>query len=108
MTTNMQGATERGWMEDVRTVLAQELEEQLARLNELTGDVPDPGEAATRAALIGSVEQRVTDVRDALRRIEDGSYGQCERCGNTIPRERLEIMPHARLCVPCQQARATV
>ena len=41
-------------------------------------------------------------IDDALMRIEDGTYGTCEDCGKKINRERLKIMPFAKLCVACQ------
>jgi RNA polymerase-binding protein DksA len=41
-------------------------------------------------------------VQSALVKIEDGVYGLCERCEEPIPRKRLDAVPWARLCVPCQ------
>ena len=38
----------------------------------------------------------------ALERLEDGSYGQCESCGNAIGKLRLQAYPRATLCVPCK------
>ncbi len=38
----------------------------------------------------------------ALTRIENGEYGLCTVCGKEIPKERLEAVPHTRLCVPCK------
>lgn len=40
-------------------------------------------------------------VRAALKRIEVGTYGECARCGDDIPKKRLEIVPHAALCAKC-------
>ncbi|MFC5983603.1 TraR/DksA C4-type zinc finger protein [Knoellia sp. GCM10027209] len=40
-------------------------------------------------------------MRQALARLEAGSYGICERCGEAIPGERLEARPVARTCVGC-------
>jgi RNA polymerase-binding transcription factor DksA len=57
------------------------------------------------AALIASCRRAVADTAQALRRIADGSYGTCERCTASIPLERLEILPHARFCMPCQRRR---
>jgi len=42
-------------------------------------------------------------IDEALRRIEDGSYGKCESCGNDISAARLEAVPHARLCIACKE-----
>ena len=38
----------------------------------------------------------------ALERLEDGSYGQCESCGNAIGKLRLQAYPRATLCVTCK------
>ena len=35
----------------------------------------------------------------ALARIDDGTYGRCERCGQEIEEERLEALPYATLCI---------
>jgi RNA polymerase-binding transcription factor DksA len=37
----------------------------------------------------------------ALERLKDGTFGQCEACGVSIPRERLEALPYTRYCVSC-------
>jgi DnaK suppressor protein len=44
------------------------------------------------------------DTRDALRRIDEGTYGWCQQCSAPIPFERLDAIPHARLCVSCPDA----
>jgi len=46
--------------------------------------------------------QMVADIDSALQRIEDGTYGVCERCGNPIPEARLEALPTARFDAACQ------
>lgn len=43
-----------------------------------------------------SLESRLKDVLDALEKIENGTYGICEKTGMEIPRERLEALPTAR------------
>ena len=108
-------------LEGIRTTLEAErvnLEHQLADHGVPAGaegievDIDegfaDSGHAtAERSQLISLVEQlrdAHADTVRALRKIEEGTYGRCERCGETIPPERLEAMPRARLCVPCKQA----
>ncbi|MBM3322843.1 hypothetical protein FJY69_05145 [candidate division WOR-3 bacterium] len=54
--------------------------------------------------LKGMEAKTLREIESALRRIEDGTYGKCERCGNAVPPERLELVPHARLCVKCLKA----
>ena len=41
-------------------------------------------------------------VKVALDRLDDGTYGTCETCGQAIPRERLEALPFAGQCVSCK------
>ena len=41
-------------------------------------------------------------VRDALARIEEGTYGQCLRCGHVIPKIRLNALPYTPYCVKCE------
>lgn len=91
------------WLTELKTTLTHEFEAQTARLTELTADTGDPAEAHTNAALIAATRQSLAQITDALRRLSSGSYGDCEKCGTPIPRERLEILPQARFCVPCQQ-----
>lgn len=54
-------------------------------------------------ALLSMDRKALIQVDEALERIENGTYGKCEECGDTIPIERLEILPYATLCVACQQ-----
>ena len=57
-----------------------------------------------KAFLFASVEGRKElEIREALQRIYDGTYGVCETCGRPIARLRLEAVPYVRLCVSCKQ-----
>lgn len=47
--------------------------------------------------------QQVREIQAALARIEDGTYGDCARCGEPINPKRLEMLPTARLCIRCQE-----
>lgn len=55
--------------------------------------------------LLEQVETELRDVEDALRRLEEGSYGRCEVCGQPIPDERLEANPTARFDIEHERAR---
>jgi DnaK suppressor protein len=46
--------------------------------------------------------QIVADIDQALLRIDEGSYGECARCGKEIPERRLEAVPTARYDAECQ------
>ena len=63
---------------------------------------PDLIEREKNVALVSQLERKKEDVEAALRLIEKGKYGICERCGKEIPTERLEVRPDATLCVQCQ------
>lgn len=52
-------------------------------------------------ALVRQATQHLDDVDAALARLDDGSYGRCEVCGQAIAAERLEVRPTARTCVAC-------
>lgn len=67
----------------------------------------DSGQATAEKALVlsmaeGAIET-LREVDAALKRIDNGTYGRCESCGNEIPAERLDARPVARLCVTCKQ-----
>lgn len=48
-------------------------------------------------------KRKIEKIDDALERIEDGSYGECEECGVKVPKARLKVMPFAKYCVDCQE-----
>jgi DnaK suppressor protein len=61
---------------------------------------------AERARVISVVKALKSNLRwvdRALTKMELGTYGTCERCGNPIAMERLEALPWAILCIDCKQ-----
>ena len=42
-------------------------------------------------------------IDEALRRVRNGSYGKCSECEENITHERLEAVPHARMCITCKE-----
>ena len=56
-------------------------------------------------ALVGSLRDTLSDIDEALNKIDNGTYGVCERCSGPIGEPRLEAMPAARLCIACASAR---
>ena len=57
-----------------------------------------------KAFLFASVKKkRLDEVDMALARIEAGTFGRCESCGQLIPPKRLERLPDASLCVSCKE-----
>ena len=112
-----------GW--DARSALERDRARTRQRLAALTGDYADivaasldsnaddehDPEGATIAfersqvgALAEQARQHLVEVDAALRRLEEGGYGRCERCGGDIALERLQLQPDAMACVPCLAA----
>lgn len=58
--------------------------------------------------LIHNEETLLEDVREALNRIEEGTYGVCQECGNAIAEARLEALPATPYCIDCAQKLASV
>ncbi len=92
--------------------LRKMLEEQrVFRRDQLTGPASGRGggepETASRRevrdALCTTARMVLADVEAALRRMDDGGYGRCLRCGHAIALPRLRIVPQARYCSPCHR-----
>lgn len=54
--------------------------------------------------LASSRQESLYDIEDAIRRVDDGTYGACESCGGAIERPRLKALPFAKKCMACQNA----
>jgi DnaK suppressor protein len=101
--------TERDRLERVIADHERELEE--ARMTETSAErSPDPGSAEAGSMNFEyekelSLGQNTIDllrkVERALNRVDDGTYGLCESCGQPIPVARLEVLPYATECVTC-------
>ena len=84
---------------------------QLARVRQILKSEIDPDtedgasdleEHEHAAALVPSLEQKLKTIDHALQRVQQGTYGLCERCGQPIDPARLEIVPEATFCMPCK------
>jgi len=53
-------------------------------------------------ALSAQARAAVDEIDRALAKMDAGTYGVCERCGNPIPKARLKALPYASLCVACK------
>jgi DnaK suppressor protein len=59
---------------------------------------------STALNLASRQSQLIEEIDDTLRRIDDGTYGQCALCGKPIDEERLKAMPSARYDAACDAA----
>jgi DnaK suppressor protein len=110
---------------DIRAMLDEELRSSRENLNQIQGDIDalarderQEGTAPTnhmadegsnvyeRERLLTirtELEERALLVEAAQARIEDGTYGTCQRCDQPIPEARLEALPFAMYCIECQE-----
>jgi RNA polymerase-binding transcription factor DksA len=81
-------------------------QESLAELSSVDQHPADSGTETfnrERDLAIGEqVEAELDDVEAALERLENGTYGTCEACGQPIEEERLEALPATRFCLTDQ------
>ncbi len=70
------------------------------------GDVCDIAssdrERDLRLRLTERDREKLRQIEEALERIEEGSFGICEKCGAKIPKGRLNVMPFTTTCVECK------
>jgi RNA polymerase-binding protein DksA len=53
--------------------------------------------------LIETEQATLTEIDEALARIDSKEFGQCVACGGLIPKSRLKIQPHAKHCIECKR-----
>jgi DnaK suppressor protein len=94
-----------------RTKLRSALVEELSALRELSlaSNSSEMADLALEHAnedvtsqLAECETRELHDIDAALERIADGTYGDCQNCGQPIPRERLRALPYAMYCIACQ------
>lgn len=92
-----------------------EAEREEVRLTETSSDrSPDPNtaeggslafEMEKELSILENTRDILAKVEEALTRIEEGTYGVCDVCGESIPVARLEALPYTKMCVNCASAR---
>jgi DnaK suppressor protein len=109
-------ATREEEIKKIKKQLLKMKEEILQRLKNAkedstrTRDIGDEGDAASDAisretslALENRDLEILKEIEYALHKMEIGTYGICESCGDEIPIERLKVLPFARYCLECQE-----
>ena len=84
--------------EDFRTIIEDLDPKDLADI------AADDIDRKTLEALGTQALRRLQLIESALARIENNKYGRCARCSKKIPRERLESIPYALLCIDCKSS----
>lgn len=96
-------------LEEMKSKIMTDVEQTLSEMTTQNGNIPDPNDRATVES-DRNFELRIRDrerklmnkVEEALGRIEDGSYGICDGCGEDIAEKRLEARPVAKFCIDCK------
>ena len=107
-TTNGSTAEFEHQLPAIRGELDQQRRFRLEQLDQLAVETAAAMATADQARLQVSrvltlaAESALEDIDAALQRLEQGSYGTCERCAEPILWERLDVLPMSRLCTPCQ------
>lgn len=105
----------RGRLRERLSVLIEEYRDELSSqeqggYDEIASEVRDLGDEAAADVLLDSrlfdIQRdagELREVREALDRMEDGSYGLCTNCGRPIELERLRVQSAAARCIDCQR-----
>ena len=68
----------------------------------VTSEVVDILQIPAKISLANNAREMLEQTEHALARLDDGTYGTCESCGNPIGKMRLQAAPRATLCMPCK------
>jgi len=97
-----------GMSETMRSQIQTTIRESTGDISSYSYHMADQGTDAMEremAFMFASKSGRlVYHIDEALRRIEDGSYGKCFKCKKQISAARLKAVPHARFCIECKSA----
>jgi len=115
VTVDLDTARERLLAERARVLdevqsLHDDLAQSLEEATDEDGNDSHLGDSATETldremeqSLEENAEHLLASIDAALKRIQDGTYGICERCGRPIGEERLEALPYATKCIECKK-----
>ncbi|MGC9031700.1 MAG: TraR/DksA family transcriptional regulator [Minisyncoccia bacterium] len=65
----------------------------------------DEFEKDLEVGLSNSESKLLEEINTAIKKIQNGTYGKCDKCGQPISKERLKAIPYARYCIKCQTER---
>lgn len=99
-------------LEEMRIEILNDINERRLREHTSHDEVGDDYDKASHERereldiiITAQEKNKLQAIDDALRRIEEGTYGRCEECGEKIPKQRLKALPFATLCVSCKSAK---
>jgi RNA polymerase-binding protein DksA len=88
---------------NAREITQRDSSGDLSAYSNHSADIGTEAMEREKEMMLASRESRtVLLIREALRKIDAGGYGDCEECGKPIGAKRLELIPHAQFCTRCQ------
>src|SRR6266567_678048 len=117
---------DRGRYAELKDILEERRREIMSEVQERMRDVRSEGAGSTVQGVLDAAESSEADIQDeiefaliqmkaetlnkideALRRLEEGTYGYCFECGEEVSERRLRALPFAVRCKDCEEARET-
>jgi DnaK suppressor protein len=92
----------RAELDQQRRFRTEQLEKLAVDAAEAVVSTADQNRLEVTRVLTLAAESTLDDIDAALQRLEEDSYGICQRCAEPIAWERLEVLPMSRLCTRCQ------
>ena len=96
-------------LEQMKRDIISDVEQTLTEMTSQNGNIPDPNDRATvesdrsfELRLRGRERKLLDKIDEAIARIEEGTYGICDECGEEIRIKRLEARPVAKFCIDCK------
>ena len=93
--------------DEILNMYKQDLRAGQESADDGTEDIVDRANNAYNRELMFSLSDTerntLLQIENALRRMDEGTYGRCSNCGQNIAMPRLEALPWARFCVDCQE-----
>jgi len=99
----------------VRKKLTARLEQLLPQIGKIEAHLANPLEKDSQERslqlendeVLGALDEagrkELLQIRGALQRLDEGTYGTCDRCGESISKGRLDALPTAELCIQCAE-----
>ena len=89
--------------DEIRSIGVEQDDENGALGNHIAEDGASVAEAERIVTVTEDLQDILAQVDAALERMNEGTYGVCQRCGQKIGEERLEAFPYVAYCISCQE-----
>ena len=114
----MNAATVERYQSRLRDIRSDLVDEFQSDADAIAQDVQPPGdvtsvpthpadqdsEGVMERVGLGEIERdRLEEIDEALQRIDEGTFGTCQSCGNEISQERLDAVPYTAYCISCAE-----